>query len=345
VNLRQFDFNLPKALIAQYPLLERDQSRMMVVHRDEQRWEHRMFFELPELLDPRDCLILNNTRVIPARLRARRAGQNESIEVLLVREEAPGDWQALLKPARKTPVGQLLEIAGRSARVLEVKSDGSRMIRFIPPEGLMELLETEGEPPLPPYIERRVGEDLSQDRVRYQTVYASRIGSIAAPTAGLHFTPKVLRRLELRGVRCLEILLHVGRGTFQPVRCEKIENHRLDPEFFEISAEAAADILRWKSEGRRLVAVGTTTTRVLEYWALKRHESRRGASGYCDLFIYPGFGFRMLDGLLTNFHLPKSTLFMLVCAFAGTQFMLDCYHEAMRAGYRFFSYGDCMLIR
>lgn len=344
MKLSEFDFSLPAHLIAQHPLPERDQSRMMIVHKTERRWEHSRFHDLPEILTPSDFLVLNNTKVLPARLRARRPGKSEQIEILLVREESPGIWRSLLKPAKKAPTGQALEIAGRRATVLEIRADGSRVLRFSPADGLREQLEFEGEPPLPPYIERRPGDDLAEDKVRYQTIYARHAGSIAAPTAGLHFTPEIMTRLDGRNIGRCEILLHVGCGTFQPVRCEDVETHRLEPEYFEMSADAAARINQWKTEGRKLVAVGTTTTRVLEHWTRQATDSRRGDSGFCELYIYPGYRFRIVDGLLTNFHLPRSTLFMLVSAFAGLDFMLECYREAMKQEYRFFSYGDCMLI-
>ncbi len=344
VKLSEFDFALPKRLIAQHPLPERDQSRMMVVRRQDRRWEHRSFRDLPEVLDSDSFLVLNNTKVFPARFRAHRPGREEKIEILLVREEAPGDWLALLKPGRKASPGQELQAYGLTARVIEVRPDGSRLLRFPSAAGVSRVLETAGEPPLPPYIERRPGEDLTEDRERYQTVYARHLGSIAAPTAGLHFTPRVLDRLERRGIPRCELLLHVGCGTFQPVRCEQVEEHKLEPEYFEIGEDASDRITRWKANGRKLIAVGTTTTRVLEHWARHPELPRCGCSGFCDLFIYPGFRFQSVEGLLTNFHLPRSTLFMLVSAFAGREFMLECYREAIRCGYRFFSYGDCMLI-
>jgi S-adenosylmethionine:tRNA ribosyltransferase-isomerase len=344
VKLSDFDFSLPGNLIAQRPLPERDQSRMMVVNRKLQSREHRQFRDLPDILGRGDFLVLNSTKVFPARIRANRPGRREDLEVLLLQEIAPGDWHAMLKPGRKGPIGQEFELAGRRARVIEVRQDGTRTLRFTPPDGILDSLEREGEPPLPPYIERQRGEDLTQDRIRYQTVYARQTGSIAAPTAGLHFTPEVLGRLESSETRIREILLHVGCGTFQPVRSERVEDHRLEPEYFEISKGTAIDIRQWKSEGKRLIAVGTTTTRVLENWARERDPLAAPSSGFCNLFIYPGFEFKLLDGLLTNFHLPRSTLFMLVSAFAGREFMLDCYSEAIAERYRFFSYGDCMLI-
>jgi S-adenosylmethionine:tRNA ribosyltransferase-isomerase len=201
-----------------------------------------------------------------------------------------------------------------------------------------------GEPPVPPYIHRAKGQDLSEDRSRYQTVYARHSGSVAAPTAGLHFTDEIFRRLEARGVAVCELLLHVGYGTFQPVRCDEIEGHQMEPEYYQLDASTAERIQRYKTEGRKLIAVGTTTTRCLEFLARSEDSPQHASSGFCNLFIRPGFEFRMLDGLLTNFHLPQSTLFMLVCAFAGRELMLDCYREAISRDYRFYSYGDCMLI-
>jgi S-adenosylmethionine:tRNA ribosyltransferase-isomerase len=344
VKLRDFDYSLPEELIAQLPLPSRDQSRMMVVRREELRCEHRFFRELPDLLAPQSFLVVNNTRVFPARLWARRPGKEERIEILLTREEGPGLWVALIKPARKAARGQLMELRCLQAEVVGVREDGRRLLRFDPPENLLTVVDKIGEPPLPGYILRNQGKDLSQDSERYQTVFASHQGSIAAPTAGLHFTPEVLQRLDERGVPLCEILLHVGYGTFQPVRCDEIEDHRIEPEYFEVSEESAAFIRNRKNQGNRLIAVGTTTTRTLEYLARLEPHWIQKSSGWCDLFIYPGFQFRVIDGLLTNFHLPRSTLLMLVCAFGGREFMLECYREAVSRRYRFFSYGDCMLI-
>ena len=344
MKLAEFDFPLPERLIAQHPLPERDQSKMMVVTRRTGSWDHRRFDELPDILGPEQFLVLNNTRVFPARLRGHRPGKQEDIEVLLVREMAVGDWIVLLKPARKATVGQQLEIGDLHAEVLQVRADGSRLLRFQPAEDLMSHFEKIGEPPLPPYIVRRKGQDLLEDRSRYQTIYAAHTGSVAAPTAGLHFSQKIMDRLTPRGIARCEILLHVGYGTFQPVRCEQIEDHKMEAEYFEVTDSAAAKIRQLLAEKRRLVAVGTTTTRVLEHLASQPDFMQSGSAGYCDLFIRPGFQFRALSGLLTNFHLPRSTLFMLVCAFAGRELMLECYNAAVVDRYRFFSYGDCMLI-
>ena len=317
---------------------------MMVIRRETGGREHCRFRDLPEILGPEHFLVINNTRVFPARLRASRPGKREEIEILLLKEIGAGDWLVLAKPGRKAPRGQELTIGGLSARVLEAQESGSRILRFTPNTDLHTVFEKIGEPPIPPYIHRTKDQDLSEDRARYQTVYARHRGSVAAPTAGLHFTDDVFRRLEARGVAACEILLHVGYGTFQPVRCENIESHRMEPEYFRIDASTADRIRSYKTEGRRLIAVGTTSTRCLEYLAREKNPLQKQIEGFCDLFIYPGFEFRMLDGLLTNFHLPQSTLFMLVCAFAGRELMLDCYREAISRDYRFYSYGDCMLI-
>jgi S-adenosylmethionine:tRNA ribosyltransferase-isomerase len=337
-----FGFDLPEDLIAQQPAPERDRSRMMVVRRQSGRREHRLFRDLPEILGAEHFLVINNTRVFPARLRASRPGKNEEIEVLLLRELSPGDWLALVKPARKAPLGQKLKMGELSAQVLEVEENGSRVFRFDSKSDLHEVFERIGEPPTPPYIHREKGRDFTEDRLRYQTIYARHSGSVAAPTAGLHFTEEVFRRLRDREIPLCELLLHVGYGTFQPVRCQTIEEHKMEPEYYQLDEDTAARILAYKTDGRRLVAVGTTTTRCLEFIA--GQQKFHSSEGYCNVFIYPGFEFKMIDGLLTNFHLPCSTLFMLVCAFAGRELMLDCYREAISERYRFYSYGDCMLI-
>jgi S-adenosylmethionine:tRNA ribosyltransferase-isomerase len=342
MNLSDFNFVLPEHLIAQQPAPERDSSQMMVVWRKSGKREHHQFRDLPEILSNRHFLVMNNTRVFPARLRASRPGKSEEIEVFLLRELNPGDWLALVKPVRKAPLGQRLVIGELSAQVLEVKEAGSRVFRFDPRTDLHEVFEKIGEPPTPPYIRREKGQDSTQDRLRYQTIYARHSGSVAAPTAGLHFTEEVFRRLRGREIPICELLLHVGYGTFQPVRCEKIEEHQMEPEYFQLEIETAARIHGYKAEGRQLIAVGTTTTRCLEF--LARQENFGASTGFCNLFIYPGFEFRMLNGLITNFHLPSSTLFMLACAFTGRELMLDCYREAISKNYRFYSYGDCMLI-
>lgn len=344
MKLSDFDFEIPESLIAQHPLPEREQSRLMVVRRSENRWEHRFFRELPEILTKEHLLVMNNSRVFPARLRAHRPGRSESIEVLLVREIENRQWMALVKPARKAPAGQRLEAAELRAQVIAVSDQGLRVLSFDGDTDVVAAAERIGEPPLPPYIRRADQIHRAEDILRYQTVYAKHPGSIAAPTAGLHFTPRLLERLKAAGIARFEIMLHVGYGTFQPIRASNVLDHRMMAEYFEISPETAISIAAMKASGRRLVAVGTTTTRVLEYLARDGGLPAGGASGMCDLFIYPGFKFRILDGLLTNFHLPKSTPFLLACAFAGRELMLECYKEACGQGYRFYSYGDAMLI-
>ena len=344
MKLSLFDFALPEDLIAQRPAPERDLARLMVIRRNSGQIEHRVFRELPDLLEPQHFLVLNTTRVFPARFWARRPGKQERIEILLTQEKAPGKWNALVRPARKATVGQCLETGHLLAQVRQALPNGMREIEFAETEDLAGKLEKSGAPPLPPYIRRDADYDPGEDRDRYQTVFARQSGSIAAPTAGLHFTPAVLRRLTEKGIPLCEILLHVGYGTFQPVRCEDVEDHTMEPEYFEVPEAAAACISRHRNQGKTLIAVGTTATRVLEHLARRESSIETGSCGYCDLFIYPGFDFRVLGGLLTNFHLPQSTLFMLVCAFAGREFMLDCYREAIAQRYRFFSYGDCMLI-
>ena len=344
MRLDDFDFDLPENLIAQHPAPDRDLSRLMVVWRETGRREHHVFRELPDIITERHFLVANNTRVFPARLRAARPGKDEEIEILLIRELPDGEWSSLTKPARKTPLGQDLILGDTSAKVVAITESGSRILRFEDGSDLMQTIEKIGEPPLPPYIRRQKKDDFTEDRTRYQTVYARTVGSVAAPTAGLHFTDDIFRRLRERDIPVFEILLHVGYGTFQPIRCEEVEHHRMESEYFRVEAETLESIRGHKASGRRLIAVGTTTTRCLEFIARHQYPPGQGAQGECDLFIYPGFQFRMLDGLITNFHLPRSTLFMLASAFAGRELMLDCYREAIRCQYRFYSYGDCMLI-
>jgi S-adenosylmethionine:tRNA ribosyltransferase-isomerase len=344
MNINEFDFELPERLIAQAPAAERDGSKMMVVWRGTGKREHHVFRDLPDILNSKHFLVVNNTRVFPARLRACRLGKREEIEILLLREVGPRDWLALVKPARKTHPGEKLLIAGLPATVVEANESGTRVFRFESGRDLKQAFEELGEPPIPPYIRREKGQDLSEDRSRYQTVYARRSGSVAAPTAGLHFTEEIFHQLNNRGIPVCEVLLHVGYGTFQPVRSENIQDHPMEPEYYEVEDSAARRIAGYKAEGRKLIAVGTTSTRCLEHIARQEGAVSKASSGFCNLFIYPGFQFRILDGLLTNFHLPRSTLFMLGSAFAGRELLLDCYREAIANEYRFYSYGDCMLI-
>jgi S-adenosylmethionine:tRNA ribosyltransferase-isomerase len=364
VLVADFDFPLPAELIAQEPLADRAAARLLHLVRAANSFEDRIFRDFAGLLRPGDLLVRNNTRVLPARLLGHRSGavaqplspRNPAakqflrgrVELLLTRQVAaePQTWQALVRPGRKVGVGEVITIAKGEvqlqAEVIARGAFGERTVRFAPVDDFFQRLDTLGHVPLPPYIDRP---DRPQDREQYQTVYATRPGSVAAPTAGLHFTPEILERLRQRGVESAEITLHVGLGTFQPVRTEVVEQHRLHTEHYEISAQTAGQIERARREGRRIVAVGTTTVRTLEYAASRRPDGRiEPQTDEADIFIYPGFDFRVVSALLTNFHLPKSTLLMLVAAFAGREFILRAYAHAVDEGYRFFSYGDCMLI-
>jgi len=322
-HLSDYDYPLPEELIAQRPLERRDESRMMVLHRQEQRIEHRKFGELHEFLLPDDLLVLNNTRV----LTARRFSDDGRIEFLFLEQLGPARWKTLVKPGRKMRVGDVAKIDGATATVEEICDGGERIISV---DGDANLFEG-GLIPLPPYIERTAD---PSDAERYQTVFAEVPGAVAAPTAGLHFTPEILAKLPHAFVT-----LHVGAGTFQPVKAEKISDHRMHEERFSISESAATAI----NAARRIVAIGTTTVRVLE--SAIRHEGKLiGQQGATNIFIHPPTKVRSVDGLLTNFHLPRSTLLMLVSAFAGREFLLTAYAEAIRERYRFYSYGDCMLV-
>ena len=357
----EFDYRLPEELIAQEPLAQREMSRMLRVSRSDSPFEDLCFRDFPELLRPDDLVVFNNTRVFPARLYGNRSGARAqspspknpaardflkgSVEVLLTRQVStePNDWECLVRPGRKIGIGERLYFGERdelSAEVIARGEFGERHIRFDPVADFFGLIERIGHIPLPPYIAR---EDKSSDRDRYQTVYARERGSVAAPTAGLHFTPEVLARIKQRGVESAEITLHVGLGTFQPVREDEVEKNKLHRESYKITGEAAEKINGALDSERRIVAVGTTTVRTLEYSARATGRMQAG-SGEADLFIYPGFQFRVVGALLTNFHLPKSTLLMLVCAFAGKEDVLAAYRHAVEQRYRFYSYGDCMFV-
>ena len=388
-----FQYDLPPERIAQEPLADRAGSRLLHLHRrpgnfQGQSWEDRKFSEFPDLLRPDDLLVLNNTRVFPARLYGHRSGRRAQrlsphnpaaqdflrgeVEVLLTRQVAndPNEWECLVRPGRKIGIGEKLYFsrspgdapkgerpeleAEVEAEVIERGSFGERRIRFAPVADFFAQVERIGHVPLPPYIHRddRTADgnsDSDRDKERYQTVYAQARGSVAAPTAGLHFTPEILQQIRGRGIEIAEITLHVGLGTFQPVRVEKVEDHKLHREWYEIPAEAAQAINRAKAEKRRVVAVGTTTVRTLEFAAkhagqLVGENRVEAGRGEADVFIYPGYRFRVVDALLTNFHLPQSTLLMLVCALGGKNLVMSAYRHAVEAGYRFYSYGDCMFV-
>ena len=341
-RLGDFDFPLPPGLIAQTPLPERAASRLLVLQRDAGRIDHARFADLPDLLTAGDLLVRNETRVIPARLRGRKASGGQ-VELLLVERVAGSGelWRCLARSAKPARPGCRLTFAGGIAAVVaEDPGDGWKLVAFDAPGGLLAHLETAGEMPLPPYIQRAPA---AADRERYQTVYAREPGAVAAPTAGLHFTAETFAALAARGVESCGLTLHVGPGTFQPVRVERLDEHRMHGERFEIPAATAAAVNRARGEGRRVVALGTTSVRALESAADEAGVVRAGGAE-TSLFIRPGYRFRVTDAMITNFHLPKSTLLVLVAAFAGRELILEAYRQAVAEKYRFFSYGDCMLI-
>lgn len=362
VLVSDFHYDLPPERIAQEPIPDRAGSRMLHLSRQKGNWQDRMFRGFPGLLREGDLLVVNNTRVFPARLYGRRSGERAQplsphntasrnflhgrVEVLLTHQISadPNEWECLVRPGRKIGIGEKLffgDPVELEAEVVERSSFGERRIRFRPVPDFFARVEHIGHIPLPPYIDR---EDRASDRDRYQTVYAQPRGSVAAPTAGLHFTPEILEHIRSRGIEIAEVTLHVGLGTFQPVRVETVEDHKLHRESCEISVEVAEAIRAAKQHNRRVVAIGTTTVRTLEYAARSASGLVEAGKGEADLFIYPGYQFQVVDALLTNFHLPESTLLMLVCALGGKDFVLSAYRHAVDAGYRFYSYGDCMFL-
>lgn len=340
MDLKDFYYDLPKELIAQEPLMNRSDSRLMALSRKTGRLEHHVFSDIISYLRPGDCLVLNNTKVIPARLYGQREGAGAQIELLLLKRKEKDVWETLVKPGKKARKGVRIVFGDGllTGEVIEVAEDGNRWIRF-EYEGIFEeILDRLGQMPLPPYITHPL-----KDKNRYQTVYAKYDGSAAAPTAGLHFTPALLQEIRELGVDIAEITLHVGLGTFRPVKEADVLKHHMHSEFFQISGAAARQVNQAKERGGRVIAVGTTSTRTLE--AAADEEGRlREAGGWTDIFIYPGYRFKVIDGLITNFHLPESTLLMLVSALAGRESVLSAYQEAVREQYRFFSFGDAMLI-
>lgn len=345
MDVSQFNYELPREMIAQTPAGKRDESRLLVLDRATGAVEHRVFRDIIEYLSPGDALVLNDTRVIPARIDAHRETGGK-VEVLFVEDRGKGRWTALMQAKGHLRVREMLLFDGAlRAEIVNKDADGLYMLRFGENDDVLAMLERAGTTPLPMYIVRTRSNHAahSEDRERYQTVYARDSGSVAAPTAGLHFTEELLKRIEEKGVEIARVTLHVGFGTFAPIRVERVEEHRMHRESFRVQPEEAAKLNRAKREGRRIVAVGTTTTRVLESLALKGEIAPGGGS--TDIFIYPGFEFKFVDALITNFHLPQSTLLILVCAFAGREKILAAYEEAKRAGYRFYSYGDAMFIQ
>lgn len=341
IKKQDFDYHLPTHLIAQHPLERRDGSRLLVLGRSpEDLPRHRKFSEIPELLSAGDCLVINNTRVIPARLLGARHDSKTAVEFLLLRRKTDTDWEVIVRPGRRVRTGHRIDfIPGElAADVLEVLSNGNRIVRFQFDGIWEEILDKAGLMPLPPYIHEQL-----EDKMRYQTVYACRDGSAAAPTAGLHFTSELLANLRETGIEIVELTLHVGLGTFRPVKHENILDHTMHAEYYDLSESAANRINACRACGGRIVAVGTTSCRVLETIA-DDNGHLSAASGWTDIFIYPGYRFKAIDGLITNFHLPESTLIMLVSALAGRERVLSAYKEAIDLEYRFFSFGDAMMI-
>jgi S-adenosylmethionine:tRNA ribosyltransferase-isomerase len=347
MRLSDFDYELPEELIAQQPLEQREASRMLILNRETQTLEDSRFELFPEYVRSGDVVVVNNTRVFPARLIGQRDPSGGRVEVLLVRELEPATWEALVRPAHRLKDGARLCFHGSDLRaeVLGRSEKGLLLVKFAGDGPLDELLNQHGQTPLPPYIRRPSGTSRTsdQDRERYQTVYARARGAIAAPTAGLHFTSEVLEAVRARGARVVEITLHVGYGTFEPVRVEDVAKHHVAPEFFQVDEETAQVINESREQGGRVIAIGTTTTRALES-AVNAKGKIEAAERDTDLTITPGHRFRVTDALLTNFHLPRSSLLLLVSAFAGREFTLDAYRHAVASRFRFYSYGDCMFV-
>lgn len=344
MQIADFDYQLPEELIAQHPPERRDAARMLILDRAEKSWGDSRFAELPSFIRAGDVIVLNNTRVFPARLTGVREPSGGRVELFLLNERAPHIWEALTRPARRLQQGARVRFGAGSlcAEVIEILDEGRRLLRFDADGSFEALLEKLGQTPLPPYI-KRGEEDFQADRDRYQTVYASERGAIAAPTAGLHFTPQVLEELRARGAQVLEVTLHVGYGTFEPVRALDLKHHTVRPERSIISAETAKIINQARARGGRILAIGTTTTRALESAVSEEGRVEAGAR-LAQLTVTPGYRFRVVDALLTNFHLPRSSLLVLVSSFAGRDLVLAAYRHAVAANYRFYSYGDCMLI-
>lgn len=335
-----FYYELPEELIAQDPLEDRSSSRLLVLNRKSGAVSHHVFREITEYLKEGDCLVINDTKVIPARLIGSKIGTGARIEVLLLKRKENNIWETLVKPGKKMKAGAKISFGDGllTGEVIDIVEEGNRLIRFSFEGIFEEILDQLGQMPLPPYITHQL-----QDKNRYQTVYAKHTGSAAAPTAGLHFTPELLRAIEERGIEIAKVTLHVGLGTFRPVKVDEITDHHMHSEFYQIDEEAAKKINRAKEAGNRVICVGTTSCRTIES-AADESGHLKAKSGWTDIFIYPGYEFRALDGLITNFHLPESTLIMLVSALAGRENVLAAYEEAVKERYRFFSFGDAMLV-
>ena len=340
IKTHDFYYDLPPELIAQTPIARRDASRLLTLNKETGKTEHHHFYDLPSFLRPGDCLVLNDSRVLPARLIGHRVPTGGACEVVLLIDRGENTWECLVRPGKKLREGAVIsfgegELTGQIAQVLD---NGNRLIRFSYEGIFLEILERLGKMPLPPYIKEEL-----QDSERYQTVYSKEIGSAAAPTAGLHFTPELLEKIQAMGVAVCYVTLHVGLGTFRPVKAEEITDHQMHSEYCVISDETAQIINRTKAAGGRVICVGTTSCRTIESWA-GEDGTMQASAGWTNIFIYPGYRFKVLDGLVTNFHLPESTLIMLVSALAGREHVLAAYEEAVREKYRFFSFGDAMFI-
>lgn len=341
MDIHTFDFDLPERLIAQKPLASRDASRLLVVDRERKAFRHQQFKEIIDYMQPGDCLVLNDTKVLPARLYGVKADTGANIEILLLKEVEHDCWEVLAKPARKLPLGTKLIFGDHvlEATCIDVKEQGKRILQFTYEGIFYERLDELGEMPLPPYIKETL-----QEQERYQTVYAKKQGSAAAPTAGLHFTKEILKQLKQKGIKIVYLTLHVGLGTFRPVTSERIDDHTMHAEYYHLSEDAAKVLNETKAKGCHIFSVGTTSTRVLETVVKKYGGMFKADEGWTDIFIYPPYQFQAIDGLITNFHLPKSTLIMLVAAFIGIDLTFEAYEVAIENNYRFFSFGDAMLI-
>ena len=350
--ISEYDYNLPEELIAQMPADKRENSRMMVLNRKDRTISHKHFYDIVDLIEPNTLLVMNNTKVLPARLIGHK-DTGAKIEVFLLKQnhkthDNGENWEVLIKPSKRVKPDTIIKISDElSVRAIKrLEENGEWLVELIyKGDNVLDILHRNGNIPLPPYIERKIpNEDLKKlDFERYQTVYAKDEGSVAAPTAGLHFTKEILKKLEEKGVELAYVTLNVGLGAFRPVQCENVENHKMHSETFEISTKAAEQINKAKADGKKIVAVGTTTVRTLET-AYQKYGCIKACHDHSELFIYPPYEFKVIDNLITNFHLPKSTLLMLVSALAGKDFIFDAYKEAIENKYRFFSYGDCMYI-
>ncbi|HEL9633251.1 TPA: tRNA preQ1(34) S-adenosylmethionine ribosyltransferase-isomerase QueA [Streptococcus suis] len=342
MNTADFDFELPEELIAQVPLEKRDSSRLLILDHQQKTMVDSHFDHIIDQLNPGDALVMNNTRVLPARLYGYKPETNGHVELLLLKNTQGDQWEVLAKPAKRLKVGTTVAFGdGRlTATIVEELEHGGRIVEFTYDGIFLEVLESLGEMPLPPYIHEKL-----EDRERYQTVYAKENGSAAAPTAGLHFTQELLEKIEAKGVKLVYLTLHVGLGTFRPVSVDNLDEHEMHSEFYNLSAEAAQTLNQVKAAGGRIVAVGTTSIRTLETIGNKFDGRLEADAGWTNIFIKPGYEFRIVDAFSTNFHLPKSTLVMLVSAFAGREFVLEAYKHAVEEGYRFFSFGDAMFLQ